>query len=208
MSLQSGTPSGFIDIVKSPVRRLTAASGRSLLPENWDVSMSLVGRMLRGALAILAGGLAVGASAADHALLGRVAPEFALRATSGANIRLSEHRGEVVVITFWGSRCNTCRPQLATFNRIFATYRPAGLLVLGVNVDDDQEDALAFARSQTVDFPMLLDPAKGVSREYRVDNLPMALILDRGGAVRYVHRDFKPRHEADYTRELRELLNE
>ena len=55
---------------------------------------------------------------------------------------------------------------------------------------------------------MLADPQKSVSRLYQVDNLPMTILIDRGGTVRQVMRDFGPKSEALYLQQLRELLNE
>jgi peroxiredoxin len=168
-------------------------------------SRPLWGRALIGALATVA----LAASAATgYALLGHDAPDFALHAVSGGNVRLSEHRGDVVVLSFWGSRCGPCRVQLATLDRSFKTYRSAGLQVFGVNVDDDQTGALEFARTQAVGFPLLLDPQKAVAKSYLVDNLPMTLLIDRAGSVRQVHRDFNPKVEALYLQQLRALLNE
>ena len=149
-----------------------------------------------------------GAATAAYPILGREAPDFALHSSKGPNVRLSEYRGEVVVISFWGSRCATCGAQLQALERSYRTFRPAGLEVLGVNVDDDQRRAEAAAGGYPVQFPILLDPSKSVSREYRVDNLPMTLLVDRDGQVRYVHRDFSKADEALYLEELRGLLNE
>ena len=53
-----------------------------------------------------------------------------------------------------------------------------------------------------------LDPAKGASRSYEVDNLPMTVLIDRGGAIRYVLRDYSSANETLYLQELRALLNE
>ena len=57
-------------------------------------------------------------------------------------------------------------------------------------------------------FALLLDPEKAVSRRYEVDNLPMTLLIDRNGIVRYVLRDYSAKSEDQYLRELRNLLNE
>jgi peroxiredoxin len=150
----------------------------------------------------------VTSAATDYALLGHEAPDFALHAVNGNNVRLSEHRGNVVVLSFWGSRCGQCRMQLAALDKSFKTYHSAGLQVFGVNVDDDQGGALEFARTQALSFPLLLDPKKAVARNYRIDNLPMTLLIDRSGAVRQVHRDFSSKFEPLYLQQLRLLLNE
>ena len=68
--------------------------------------------------------------------------------------------------------------------------------------------AQEFARSTGVGFAMLLDPAKSVSRSYQVNNLPMTVLIDRGGVIRYVLRDYSAANETLYLQELRALLNE
>lgn len=155
--------------------------------------------------------VAIGAAAqADPAypLLGHDAPDFALHAIAGENVRLSEHRGDVVVLSFWGSRCTPCRAQLAALNRSFSTYRSAGMQVYAISIDDDQARALAYAHGETVAFALLLDPGKTVSRSYQIDNLPMTLLIDRSGVVRHVFRDFDAKSEELYLQQLRALLNE
>ena len=57
-------------------------------------------------------------------------------------------------------------------------------------------------------FPVLLDPTKNVARPYRVDNLPMLLLIDRSGAIRYVHRNYRSGSDAQYLDQIRVLLDE
>lgn len=143
-----------------------------------------------------------------YGLLTRAAPDFTLRAVAGGNVRLSEHRGEVVVLSFWSGACGTCRRQLDALNRSFATYRSAGLVVYGVGVDDVPARALEYARGIPVAFQMLIDPDKAVGRAYEVDNLPMTVLIDRGGTIRNVLRDFSANSDDLYLQQLRVLLNE
>jgi len=75
-------------------------------------------------------------------------------------------------------------------------------------VDDDPTQARDFARNARVDFALLLDPAKAVSRSYQVDNLPMTVLIDRNGTVRYVLRDYSDASSTLYLQQLRMLLNE
>jgi len=159
------------------------------------------------ALALLLGSGAA-LPAADYPLLASAAPDFALRAFAGANVRLSEHRGEVVLLTFWSSRCSTCAAQLAALNRTYLTYRSAGLQVYGISVEETEREAREFAGAHRTDFPLLFDPAEEVSRRYAVDELPMNVLVDRNGTIRDVQRDFAARDQALYLRELRSLLNE
>ncbi|HKT74221.1 MAG TPA: TlpA disulfide reductase family protein [Steroidobacteraceae bacterium] len=161
-------------------------------------------------LCLVALALCATASLAEpqYLLIGHDAPDFALHAVGGGNVRLSEHRGDVVILSFWSSRCSPCKAQLAALNRSLGTYRSAGLQVYGINVDDDQTRALTFARGEAVSFALLLDPQKLVSRGYQVDNLPMTVLIDRNGTVRHVLRDYSAKSDELYLRQLRALLNE
>jgi peroxiredoxin len=160
------------------------------------------------ALACFAASTAGVAAAEKHELLGLPVPDLVARGLTGENVRISEHRGEVVVVSFWSGSCNTCRAQLEALDRIAATYKSAGLVVIGVNLDDNLPRAEKFARSQNVGFQLLVSTAKTTGREFGVDRLPMVLFLDRAGVLRVAHREFKARDEARYVRELRTLLDE
>jgi peroxiredoxin len=189
--------------IRIELRQRLAVEGRSVESRQHRV-------VLRTAwFAIAAAIVAPWAGAVErHALLGAAAPDFAARAVSGGNVRLSEHRGDVVVVTFWSGRCNPCRDQLAALDRIAKTYRSAGLIVMSLNLDDNVERATEFARSQAVSFPMVVETDKDVGRQYAVDTLPLAVFIDRRGKVRRVQREWRPRDEISYVRAVRALLNE
>jgi peroxiredoxin len=152
----------------------------------------------------------VGSAADDknYALLGQPAPDLVARGLAGQNVRVSEHKGEVVVVSFWSGSCNTCRQQLAALDRIAKTYASAGLVVIGVNLDDNVSRAEKFARAQGVGFQLLIAAPPTTGSDYKVDRLPMAVFVDREGVLRVAHREFKSRDEATYVRELRTLLDE
>jgi peroxiredoxin len=159
------------------------------------------------AAAVLTAGAAALAQP-SYSLIARPAPDFTLHAAAGGNVRLSEHKGEVVVLSFWSSGCGTCARQLTALNQSLATYRSAGLEVYGVSVDDQPTRAEEYARGARFGFPMLLDPGKTVGRAYQVDNLPMTVLIDRGGTVRNVLRDFNAKSAGLYLEQLKALLNE
>jgi len=151
---------------------------------------------------------AVSLAAEKYELTGQPAPDLVARGLTGENVRVSEHRGEVVVVSFWSGSCNTCRAQLEALDRIAKTYASAGLTVIGVNLDENVARAEKFARAQDVQFQLLVATAKSTGRDYRVDRLPMLVFVDRAGVLRVAHREFKKRDEEMYVRELRTLLNE
>lgn len=149
----------------------------------------------------------LGSVPAAAVTVGELAPDFALPSVSGGNVRLSEHRGEVVLLTFWSSECAVCISQLAALGNLQATYRSAGLVTLGVSVDDDLHRARRFANAHLGRFPLLLDRRKGVSRAYRINELPTTVLIDRRGRVRYLQSDYDGTTNS-YLAQVRELLDD
>jgi peroxiredoxin len=149
--------------------------------------------------------LACAASAAG--VLQQRAPDFALAAFQGDNVRLSEYRGQPVVLSFWNSRCGTCAKQLQELDRLYGTYRSAGLIVLAVGIDDDPQRAADYASDHHVAFPLLFDQTKSVARAYDVARLPSTLLIDRSGIVRYLHSD-DGADDRTLVRQVRELLDD
>ena len=153
----------------------------------------------------------VGATAIAHAtarLEGKAAPDFALKSRAGDNLRLSEHRGEVVMINFWASWCGPCRQEIPELNALYERYRDTGFTLIGVNIDDNAGKAERLAGSLKVAYPVLFDREKAVSRLYEVDAMPSTVLIDRDGVVRQVFRGYRPGYEHDYQQAVRGLLRE
>ena len=146
------------------------------------------------------------AAAAD--IVNKPAPDFALRSMQGPSVRLSEHLGEVVVINFWATWCGPCRQEMPLLDALYGKYKQAGLVLLSVNIDENVEPAIEMAQTLKVSYPVLLDARKEVSRAYDVGAMPVTVLVDRAGVVRYVSEGYKPGYEKRYTEKLRELLNE
>ena len=110
---------------------------------------------------------------------------FALLAQQ--NLRLSEYRGEVVMLSFWASWCGQCRQELPELDDLYQRYQKVGLTLLGVSIDDEKRKTEDMVRTLEVTFPVLIDERREVSRLYRVDDMPAVVLIDREGTVRYTH---------------------
>ncbi|TQV86579.1 TlpA family protein disulfide reductase [Aliikangiella coralliicola] len=143
-------------------------------------------------------------SAADKV----AAPDFTLKSLTGENLRLSDFRGQVVLLNFWASWCGPCRQEMPILDEIHKKYEPLGFAVLGVNVDLKSEKAIDYLRGTPVKFPILLDPKSKVSEQYSVSAMPSTAIIDRDGNVRYVHAGYKTGDEEKYKNKIKELMRE
>jgi peroxiredoxin len=147
-------------------------------------------------------------SLASSGLEGQAAPDFALKSSSGENLRLSEFRGNVVMINFWATWCGPCRQEMPLLDELYTRYERVGFNLLGVNIDDDSRRAMQMIEELGVNFPVLFDSRKEVSKLYEVEAMPVTVLVDREGNVRYVHHGYKPGYEEKYLDQVRSLLRE
>ena len=164
--------------------------------------------MIRKTLIGLAMAVFAASSLASSGLTGQPAPDFALKSSTGENLRLSEYRGDVVMINFWATWCGPCRQEMPLLDELYTRYQRVGFNLLGVNIDDDSNRAMSMIRELGVNFPVLFDARKEVSKMYDVDAMPVTVLIDREGNVRYVHQGYKPGYEEKYLDQVRALLRE
>ena len=106
--------------------------------------------------------------AAHHPLIGKPAPEIVQRlfVGTGRNFRLSERRGEVVAVGFWTSWCGSCRTYLERLAKLDATYAQAGLVVVGISLDDKASRATDLAHAVGAKFRNGVDEDKALGRRF------------------------------------------
>lgn len=136
------------------------------------------------------------------------APDFSLKSSTGHNLRLSEFRGDVVIVNFWSTNCGQCDEQLGQLNLINTANQSNRVSILSVNVDRDNRAATRMIAAQNFSFPVLFDADKAVVRLYDPSRLPMTVVVDPHGTIRYIHAGFKRDDEALYSLELAKLLAE
>ncbi len=166
--------------------------------------------LLLGSLILASAGSAGSASglADTPTLVGKDAPDFILKSTDGTNLRLSEFRGQVVLVNFYARWADDARQEMPALNRINTTYERAGLVVLGISVDEDLRRAREFADSMKVAYPIMLDSGSDIGRDYFLQKMPVTILVDRSGMVRYSHVGYKRGDDRIYLDQIRTLLRE
>lgn len=128
------------------------------------------------------------------------------RIVTGNPWRLSDRRGQVVLVDFWASWCGPCRQEAAALNRVYADYAGRPVAFVGVNIWDTPPAAAAFLAEFGVGYPTGPDAAGGIILNYGVRGIPEKFFIDAGGRIR--HKYVGPMPEERLRATLDALLSE
>ncbi|GIV83420.1 MAG: membrane protein [Candidatus Roseilinea sp.] len=143
---------------------------------------------------------------------GAPAPDFTLalypgyRAGLPEQIRLSDLRGQVVVMNFWASWCVECYKEADALEAVYRKYKDRGVIFLGIDYLDTEAPALAYLKQHDVTYPNGLDVQQRIARAYRITGVPETFFIDRNGVVREVI--IAPLTEAQLIAKVEALLAE
>ncbi len=128
---------------------------------------------------------------------------------SNETFRLSQARGQVVVIDVWATWCVPCREGLRIYEQLSERHRDRGVLFIGLNVDDEPSPIAAFLRQTKVSFPIVLDRGAEIAQSLlKVQVVPTTFVLDKAGAIRHTHEGFNPDVGATLAAQVEKLVQE
>jgi peroxiredoxin len=114
---------------------------------------------------------------------GQRAPDFELKDLEGRTIKLSDYRGQVVLVNFWATWCAHCRTEFPIIQDAYESNQEEGFVVLAVNVQDRRESVLAYTQELGLTFPALLDPLGRATGSYKARVLPTSYFVDQEGII-------------------------
>jgi peroxiredoxin len=120
--------------------------------------------------------LAAGARAAD----------FDLASVNGDRIRLSAYSEQVVWLTFWRVGCPPCRVEMPFLQNLYTRNKDKGLVVIGINVDDEKQILADYLREGGITFPNVHDTSEAGKKTFEIFGagaIPTNYLIDRGGTV-------------------------
>jgi thiol-disulfide isomerase/thioredoxin len=132
--------------------------------------------------------------------------EFAVKAADGKTVSSKDLRGKVVVIDWWATWCSPCMKLMPDVKDLHEKRRGDGLVVLGVNLDNDPETAKKACERLGLGWPQVFVPADEATQGLWLtaagtESIPLVLVIDRKGVLRAVN-------PPDLKREVGALLDE
>jgi thiol-disulfide isomerase/thioredoxin len=124
-------------------------------------------------------------------------------------LRFSDFKGKVIYIDFWASWCAPCLVSMPLLNNLRNKYKEAGFEVIAINLDENPALAVKFMSAMSIAYPVVSDVDGKVAKQYKVNGLPSAFIIDANGQLKLIHKGFKKSDinfiEANITKFLDEI---
>ena len=140
---------------------------------------------------------------ADNLSIGNSAPDFTLQDADGNNFSLSDYKGKNPVVIYFYPKANTpgCTKEACGIRDSFSKFKENNIIIFGVSVDS-KESIKEFINDHNLNFPLLSDGKKEVSKAYGVLNnigidSRITFIIDRQGNIANILRDVDVETHAD-----------
>jgi len=121
-------------------------------------------------------------------LLGKTAPAFTLKDVDGRELTLASLRGKTVLLDFWATWCEPCRAATPHIQSLHDRFKDKGLTVLAIDTSEPAATALAYFADHKFTFANLLGSGTSAIKDYGADGIPLVVLIDKDGVVRYSHR--------------------
>ena len=135
------------------------------------------------------------------------APAFALPDMDGEVFKLSDYRGQPVIVNFWATWCPPCREELPSMNRAWQKVKDEGIAMIAINVGEDEDTIFSFMGDYPIDFQMLMDISGNTIKQWPIKGLPTTFVLDPQGRLYYRAiggREWDADHLLDMVRALKQ----
>ena len=118
---------------------------------------------------------------------GQPTPDFNLKDSTGANLRLADYKGRAVLLNFWATWCGGCKVEIPMLKEFEKRYKASGLAVIGVSMDDDGwKSVMPYLAKNKLNYPIVIGNQE-LAKRYGVEAMPMTLLIDREGRLAGVH---------------------
>ena len=121
---------------------------------------------------------------------GDVPPDYVGKTLDGVSVKLSDHAGQVIVVSFWATWCPYCLKELPILNGMQTVAGKDHLYVLGVNTEERTVFRKVLKTVEKLDMHFAYDPDGAARKAYGVNGIPHMVIIGRDGKIVQVHRGY------------------
>ena len=111
------------------------------------------------------------------------APSFRLKDLNGKEVKLEDHRGKIVFLSFWATWCLPCRAEMPSMEKLYTQFKDRDFIILAVDLQEGTNKVRALKEKFELHFPILLDSDGRVGFMYGVRSIPTTYLIDREGYV-------------------------
>jgi peroxiredoxin len=123
--------------------------------------------------------------------IGQKAVSFELLSVEGKAIALESFaKDKVTLLVFGTTWCPSCRHEVPILKEYFDGLKDDGLKVLGIDVQESKKKVSSFVKKNQINYPVALDSNADAARLYQVVGIPLNIVLDKEGVIRY--KDNRP----------------
>ena len=140
-----------------------------------------------------------------HPLVGKKAPDFTLKDVNGKEVKLSDFKDKVVLLSFFGTWSKLSRKQILHLKKLHNQHHKSGLVLIGITVKKNSEKLKQFALEQRLPYPILIGNRK-TFKKYKVGGVLDTYYLDVEGKVSVRDVGFKPGAEKKMEARIKKLL--
>src|ERR671912_226298 len=123
---------------------------------------------------------------------------------NGADYKLADLKGKVLLVNFWASWCAPCLQEIPEFIKVREQYHDKGFEIVGISTDDTPEQLRDFASKYKTNYPLLQVTGEAEDAYGPVFGLPTSIIVARDGSV--CKRHFGPLTKEQLEKEIKGLL--
>ncbi|MGR3765824.1 redoxin domain-containing protein [Rossellomorea sp. NS-SX7] len=120
---------------------------------------------------------------------GDSAPDIELTTLSGENVKLSDYKGQKVILNFWATWCPPCKAEMPHMQKYYEkNAEKENVEILAVNLtsmDEGKDKVQEFVDGYGLTFPILLDVDGNVGEEYRAFTIPTTYMIDTKGQIQH-----------------------
>ena len=140
--------------------------------------------------------------------VGDMAPDFEMEFTDGQKTKLSELRGQIVILQFTASWCSVCRLEMPHLEKdVWQKYKDQSVLLIGIDRDEPLETVIAFQKKIGTTYPLALDPGANIFGLFanKEAGVTRNVVIDKTGKIVFLTRLFEEQEYQEMLSVLKKL---